>query len=297
MGFGGDSASLLANATTAQIRGDYNGNGFLDAADISIMTIDIVGGQILPDEDLNGDCLGNEEDRRIWIHELAHTYYGDANVDGEFNGSDLVQIFEAGKYEKHEMANWDEGDFYGDLQFNSSDMVIAFADGGYEKGPRLIGDYNRNGLLDAGDLDLQAIAMTIGPATPGYDLNEDGVLDYDDRQIWVNDLKNTWIGDANLDLEFTPSDSVQIFAGGKYETGQTATSEEGDFTGNMKFDSGDLVAMFPVPWRHDGPRSTAAIFTVPEPGSAILLTNGVIVAFSMSRRHAPRWKRLERREI
>ena len=33
--------------------------------------------------------------------------------------------------------------------------------------------------------------------------------------IWVNDLKNTWIGDANLDLEFNSGDMVQVFVAGQ----------------------------------------------------------------------------------
>ena len=63
-----------------------------------------------------------------------NTWIGDANLDGEFNSGDMVQVFVAGKYETTENATWGEGDWNGDQQFTSGDMVAAFADGGYEQG-------------------------------------------------------------------------------------------------------------------------------------------------------------------
>ena len=60
------------------------------------------------------------------------------------------------------------------------------------------------------------------PVDPAFDLNDDGVVNYADREVWVNDLKNTWIGDANLNGEFNSGDMVQVFSRGKYETGEDA---------------------------------------------------------------------------
>ena len=65
-----------------------------------------------------------------------NTYIGDANVDGEFNSSDLVQVFTAGKYETGGDATWGEGDWDGSGDFGSGDLVFAFTGGGYETGPR-----------------------------------------------------------------------------------------------------------------------------------------------------------------
>ena len=96
----------------------------------------------------------------------------------------------------------------------------------------LPGDYNGDGLLDAGDLDLQAIAIAEGNHPKEYDLTGDDLVDFADRLEWVDNLKNTWIGDSNLDLEFSSGDLVQVFAKGKYETDETAGWEEGDWDGN-----------------------------------------------------------------
>lgn len=53
---------------------------------------------------------------------------GDANFDGLFNSTDLVQILEAGKYEQRQLsAGWGEGDWNGDGIFDSGDFLEAFA--------------------------------------------------------------------------------------------------------------------------------------------------------------------------
>ena len=79
----------------------------------------------------------NREDLRAWVHGSANTYFGDADLDGEFNSSDFVQVFQTGKYETgRRMEGWSEGDWNGDGLFNSADFITAFQDGGYERGPR-----------------------------------------------------------------------------------------------------------------------------------------------------------------
>jgi hypothetical protein len=69
---------------------------------------------------------------------IKRTYYGDANLNGEFNSSDLVDVFQLGQYEDGVAANsgWAAGDWNGDREFDSSDFVTAFQAGGYEQGPR-----------------------------------------------------------------------------------------------------------------------------------------------------------------
>jgi hypothetical protein len=56
---------------------------------------------------------------------------GDANLDQVFDSSDLVQVFQFGKYQSDRPALWAEGDWNGDGWFDSSDLVLAFAGGAY----------------------------------------------------------------------------------------------------------------------------------------------------------------------
>ena len=116
--------------------GDFDGDGYLTVKDIDMLTTEVLTGDDTPRFDLDDDSLVNEQDQRIWIKDLKYTWFGDADLNGEFNSSDMVQVFSAGKYETDEGAGWAEGDWNCTGAFDSSDMVAAFADDGYEKGAR-----------------------------------------------------------------------------------------------------------------------------------------------------------------
>ena len=68
--------------------------------------------------------------------DLQFALMGDANLDGEFNSGDFVDVFQSGKFETGELARWSEGDWNADERFDSGDFVVAFQDGGYEMGVR-----------------------------------------------------------------------------------------------------------------------------------------------------------------
>ncbi|MCA9172107.1 MAG: PEP-CTERM sorting domain-containing protein, partial [Planctomycetales bacterium] len=105
-----------------------------DAGDLDLLAQAQVGGDT--SFDLTGDSATNFDDRIRWVRDLKHTWIGDANLDGEFNSTDFVSAFTAGKYESGGAATWSEGDWDGDLDFDSGDFVAAFSDGGYEAGVR-----------------------------------------------------------------------------------------------------------------------------------------------------------------
>src|SRR5690606_25297013 len=88
---------------------------------------------------LDRDGRVTSGDRVVWVESLKHTYFGDANLDGQFSSSDLVAVFVAGTYEDSIVGNssWASGDWNGDGDFTTSDLVLAFQSGGYEQGPRL----------------------------------------------------------------------------------------------------------------------------------------------------------------
>lgn len=122
------------------LAGDYNSDGTVDDKDIDAQSVESKKSE--PDLavfDENDDGMVNEDDRLIWVKQHSRdgmgTWFGDANLEGEFNSSDLVKVFSAGKYEEDAMAGWADGDWNGDMNFNSGDLVAAFSDGGYETGP------------------------------------------------------------------------------------------------------------------------------------------------------------------
>ncbi len=153
---------------------------------------------------------------------------------------------------------------------------IAFPD------PRLRGDLNHNDTLDAPDIDLLSAAVRDGDTSPRYDLNLDGQVDDLDRVNWVEELRATWFGDANLDGEFDSGDFVHVFQLGEYEDGVPLNSswETGDWNGDGDFESADFVIAFQRGGYELGPRSEIA--SVPEPQAPLWLP---IVALAASGRY------------
>ncbi len=127
---------FFLNMGGAELPGDFDGSGVLDLPDVNMLSEEISKGSNNADFDVTGDGNVNGDDLNVWVRDLRKTWFGDANLDDEFNSGDLVEVFGAGKYETAEAANWAEGDWNADLAFNSSDLVAAFGDGGYEMGPR-----------------------------------------------------------------------------------------------------------------------------------------------------------------
>jgi hypothetical protein len=129
----------LPGPSTPDGPGDYNGDGLLNAWDIDLQALAPRGANpYILKFDENADGVVDGIDRDIWVHQHRRTYFGDANLDGEFGSSDLMSVFIAGEYEDRRFGNstWSTGDWDGDGEFTSGDLVVALADGGYEAGPR-----------------------------------------------------------------------------------------------------------------------------------------------------------------
>ena len=135
-----DGLLNLVNVAYASISvlGDFNGDNLLTAVDVDLLTVAIQQGGDPKVYDLNGDNLVNGLDHPVWVRTLKGTWYGDANLDGVFNTSDFVQVFQVGEYEDAVADNsgWSEGDWNADRDFDSGDFIAAFQDGGFEQGSR-----------------------------------------------------------------------------------------------------------------------------------------------------------------
>jgi uncharacterized protein YjbI with pentapeptide repeats len=134
------AAGLTFQATPL---GDFDGDGQVDAIDLRLIEDLIRGvGSFLNMNfhgmDVNGDGPVNVADAEMWVDEIKSTWRGDANLDGVFDTTDLVQVFAAGEYEDSLIANstWATGDWNFDREFSTADLIVAFQGGGYEQGPR-----------------------------------------------------------------------------------------------------------------------------------------------------------------
>ncbi|MFC1759388.1 PEP-CTERM sorting domain-containing protein [Planctomycetota bacterium] len=121
-----------------RVPGDFNADKQISAEDIDLLTAEI--GIDTPRHwfDLTNDGIVDDADRSHLVHELENTWFGDSNLDGEFNSSDLIVVFQAGQYEDDIAGNstWAAGDWNGDGEFGTGDLVLAFKDGGFEIGPK-----------------------------------------------------------------------------------------------------------------------------------------------------------------
>ena len=143
------------------------------------------------------------------------------------------------------------------------------------------GDFNGNGVLDIEDINQLGLESASRANNVAFDLNDDAKVNATDVNIWVKDLKKTWVGDANLDFEFNSGDFVQVFTAGKYEQQVDAVWAEGDWNGDGRFDSGDFVVAFTDGGYELGP---AAVAAVPEPSTSILLMTTVFLGGWVIRR-------------
>ncbi len=120
------------------IRADINDDGVLNTADVDLLSLIIRRNGADAVADLSIDGTVDQTDLGLWIHDHRKSYFGDANLDGQFSSQDLTLVFQAGEYEDtiEDNSTWATGDWNADGEFSSSDLVVAFQDGGYEKGPR-----------------------------------------------------------------------------------------------------------------------------------------------------------------
>ena len=169
----------------------------------------------------------------------------------------------------------------GDSEESSEDLQIEFAGDGHLLNARnqrcvsmapieatirveepIAGDFNFNGELDAGDIDLLSIEAKKEAPTPAFNIAGDAEVDAVDRLFWVENLKGTFLGDANLDGKVDFFDFIDL-ANGFNKPGGWA---QGDFNGNQMVDFLDFIDQA----SNFGQPLQEAAFAVPEPASLSL---------------------------
>jgi hypothetical protein len=149
------------------------------------------------------------------------------------------------------------------------------------------GDFDGDGQLTAADIDVLTLGELASDHQARFDLDHDGKVNFRDRTIWVEDLKRTYFGDANLDGLFDSHDLVQVLQAGQYEDGGAARSTwaTGDWNGDLKFGTGDLVVALQSGGYEQGPRvpGRSSGSVVPEPEGRLLVLLALAVLSSGSR--------------
>ena len=162
-----------------------------------------------------------------------------------------------------------------------------------------VGDFNENGILDTGDVDLLSQRLgTAGSGFRGLDGRFDIAspsesIDEKDLEHWIFDIKETFLGDVNLDGIFGTTDLVMVAQEGKYDTNPSdnvamfATYTQGDWTGDNKFDSSDFTHILSHP-RVPTTYSPLPAIKAPEPDSRIILIGALLVLSTRGLGRPPR---------
>ncbi len=105
------------------------------------------------------------------------------------------------------------------------------------------GDFNRDGRVDASDIDLLAQSIRESTTTPAMDLDRSGQVDWQDFDYLIGEILQTSAGDANLDQFFDTDDLVLVLQAGEYEDPVVGNSgwASGDWNGDGDFTTNDLV--------------------------------------------------------
>jgi subtilisin-like proprotein convertase family protein len=105
---------------TAGVRGDFNGDQGVDAADVDLLRIEIQNGTHSLPFDLTGDLLVNAADMDELILHVLDTLYGDANLDRTVDGVDFL----AWNAHKFTTGGWAQGNFNLDSAVDGLDFLL-----------------------------------------------------------------------------------------------------------------------------------------------------------------------------
>ncbi len=146
---------------------DFDGDGRVDVADVDLLLSEIRKPSPSVRFDLTGDGLVNVGDRDRMILSVLGTSYGDSNLDGIFNSTDLINVFQVGEYEDGVPLNstWADGDWDGDGDFTTRDMILAFQQGDYVAAAQSAGESSPAESLVTAEL-ASAIAASASTARP-----------------------------------------------------------------------------------------------------------------------------------
>ena len=116
-----------------QMIGDMDLNESLDVSDIDRLCRAVRSHEINDRFDINRDRRVDEADVTALVESVFKSTVGDVNLDGVFDSTDLLTLFQKGQYEDGVAGNsdWSSGDWNCDGEVSAADLVFAFKSGNY----------------------------------------------------------------------------------------------------------------------------------------------------------------------
>lgn len=127
------SALVETSFEPSNMVGDFNQDQQIDSQDIDLICAAMHANDVDPQFDLDQNGTLDQADAAYLLDTILQIPLGDANLDGVFDSSDLVLIFQAGEFEDlvERNSGWADGDWNCDGEFDSGDLVAAFQAGTY----------------------------------------------------------------------------------------------------------------------------------------------------------------------
>jgi hypothetical protein len=107
------------------ISADFDGSGEVDASDIDLLMQARNAGANEPQFDLTGDGLVNQADVDHLVEVVLGTHYGDANLDGAVNASDVAIL--ASHFGAAGGQSWANGNANGDASVDLYDLALMLS--------------------------------------------------------------------------------------------------------------------------------------------------------------------------
>ena len=226
---------------------------------------DFLDGELITEEAIPGGSFsGITRNDELYIGDLR------GGINDPFTQTDLHDIFVAEVLVYNSKLNEDQISGIGEWLIENLATGIDVGD------PC---DFDGNGTLDILDIDALRQAVADSSNDSRFDIDGNGAIETADIVAFVESPEkiNSYIGDSNMDGEFSTSDFVTIFQAGQFEDNipNNSTWGTGDWNGDGEFSSGDLVLAFQRGGFEEGPRTAQA---VPEPSSLVLIVIGATFA-------------------
>ena len=157
----GQIAGVPITLPSASRFGDMDRDFLLTNRDIDLLAVSILDG--LSEADLNADGAVDAADLDFFVRGVLSTAFGDANLDGRVDGSDLLRL----QANLGRLGGWYDGDFNGDGLVTLADQGLLQGNLGFDAAPYpTFADAILIPQPAAGTVPLAAVALVFGHRPP-----------------------------------------------------------------------------------------------------------------------------------
>ncbi len=214
--------------------GDLTDDRLVNVDDVDALCEGLKAASNDPRFDLDGNGTVTFDDHQYLIEEVLNSAAGDANLDGNFDSRDLLQIFRAGLFENPDgSATWATGDWNCDGVFTTSDVVEAFRAGSYvaAAGPSNTPVQSLESIAASLDVLMQELVAGRGEETqaedrlaaPRGDRTSELMLEFDEHAahdlVFADSQADDQRGDDELEEELLQQLSTSLGSNDKQRVG------------------------------------------------------------------------------